>query len=134
MKKFPTIWVEGNPRPKGSWTPVQTKTGIKMRPANPKWAKWFKYAKTEVERLWKGPVLKGPVIVHLSFFLPRPKTVKRDYPITKYDGDADKHARAILDSMTGSVYVDDAQVIDVHASKRYADKGKEGVRITVSAL
>ena len=127
------MFISGDPKPKGSWTPVQTKGGIKFRPANPKWGVWFKKAKEEIRRLWKGPLLSKPVRVTLAFFLPRPKTVKRAHPTSKFSGDVDKHARAILDAMTGSVYEDDAQVIDLRTTKEYATE-ETGVRITVSAL
>ena len=133
MKKFPTMFISGDPKPKGSWTGVPTKTGIKFRPANPKWAKWFKRIKDEIERCWKGPLLAGPVKVDLLFFLPRPKTVKRAYPTSKYDGDGDKLERAVWDGMTGTVYEDDGQVVRWSGKKEYAE-GDTGVRITVSAL
>jgi crossover junction endodeoxyribonuclease RusA len=75
----------------------------------------------------------GPVDLTINFYLPRGKTVKRDYPITKPD--IDKLLRCILDALTGVVYVDDSQVIDVHVAKRYAegegDFGRPRVEIWV---
>ncbi len=116
------MWLAGNPKTKGSWIPVKTKTGIKFRPATKGGSKWYKYAKEAVAAQWRRkPIDEGPVRVKLLFLLPRPKTVARTYPTSKYDGDIDKLVRAILDSMTGVVYRDDSQVVSAPADKRYAE-------------
>ena len=66
-----------------------------------------------------GEVTGGPVSLLINFYLPKGKTVKREYPSTKPD--IDKLLRCVLDALTGIVYVDDSQVIDVQVAKRYAD-------------
>lgn len=45
--------------------------------------------------------------------------------------DADKHARAVLDALTGHAYVDDAQVSDLHVVKAWAESEGPGTRITI---
>jgi len=129
---FDPFFVTGHPKPKGSWTPLRTRDGkIKFRHASNKTAKWCVDAKEQVAILWRGPILEGPIFVDLLFLLPRPKTVSRPYPTGKYDGDGDKLTRAMLDAMTGIVYVDDSQVIDWPGKKRYTD-GTPGVWVTIS--
>ena len=131
--KYKKMWVSGNPRTKGSWIPIQTKSGIKFRPATKGASKWYKDVKTAVAMQWNTPLIEeGAVSVELLFLLPRPKTVKRKYPTSRFSGDGDKLVRAIFDSMTGIVYKDDSQVVDHIAKKRYADDCEPGVWITVS--
>lgn len=78
-------------------------------------------------------LLAGPVILTLSFVLPRPKsTPKRRTPAAIKRPDVDKLTRAILDAITGTLIVDDAQVTDLHATKRLAELGETpGVKIRV---
>ena len=71
-------------------------------------------------------VLTGPVEVLLHFELARPKSARRLLPSTKPD--LDKLARAVLDALTGVVFKDDAQVVDLRVTKRY---GTPGVHVIV---
>ncbi|GIV03997.1 MAG: hypothetical protein KatS3mg015_2827 [Fimbriimonadales bacterium] len=66
------------------------------------------------------------IAVHLTFCFPRPKShFKKDGTLRasapKFPGrpDIDKLVRAILDAMTGIVFVDDSQVIRLTATKVY---------------
>ena len=59
-----------------------------------------------------------PVLMKVVFHLPRPKTVKREWPTAK--GDLDKHVRSIGDALTGVLFHDDGQVIGITAAKQYA--------------
>jgi Holliday junction resolvase RusA-like endonuclease len=54
------------------------------------------------------------------------------FPATKPD--IDKLARTTLDAMTGSVFDDDSRIADLQLSKRWAEPGREGARITVEPL
>ena len=58
-----------------------------------------------------------PVKITISFYMPRPKTVKRPYPSVAPD--LDKLVRAVLDGLTGVAYEDDGQVVQIHAQKLY---------------
>lgn len=58
------------------------------------------------------------VAVNVLIEFARPTSVTRAQPTVPPD--ADKCLRAILDAMSGIVYQDDAQVVSVHAYKRYA--------------
>lgn len=130
--KYEGMWVGGDPKTKGSWIPMQTKAGIKFRPATKGASKWYKDAARAIGDQWDHGILEGPIKVRLLFLLPRKKTVKRKFPISKFDGDVDKLVRAIFDAMTGIVYGDDSQVVDVTASKRYADNSSPGVWVYIS--
>ena len=129
--KYEGMWVGGDPKTKGSWIPMQTKAGIKFRPATKGASKWYKDAARAIGDQWDHGILEGPIKVRLLVLLPRKKTVKRKFPISKFDGDVDKLVRAIFDAMTGIVYGDDSQVVDVTASKRYADNSSPGVWVYI---
>jgi crossover junction endodeoxyribonuclease RusA len=76
----------------------------------------------------------GPVAVTLRFVMPRRKAEpKRVTPPHTRKPDSDKLTRACLDSMTGLVFTDDAQVTCIDARKRTARIGEQpGVHISWS--
>lgn len=89
-------------------------------------------------------MLSGPVAVDVRFFLPRPKShfgtgrnatklkdCAPDFHVKKPD--VDKLVRAVLDSLSGVVYSDDCQVVDLTTSKRFEVKDS-GVLISVGQL
>jgi len=85
-------------------------------------------------------VYGGPMGVALTFRMKRPLSHYRDLQGTVKPSardarpdvmpDLDKLVRAILDSLTGVVWRDDGQVVDITASKVYADT--PGVDIVIS--
>lgn len=96
----------------------------------------------------EGPV-EGPISMRLAFRIARPKSHflpangKRPAPEFRLDApewvtgppDADKLERAVLDALTGVLYLDDAQVVVIGATKKYANPGEQpGVDVRVSAL
>jgi Holliday junction resolvase RusA-like endonuclease len=93
--------------------------------------------------LWE--LLTGPVAIELAFRWPRPKGhfgTGRNAGVLKTSApswpagppDVDKLARAVLDALTGLVFADDAQVVDLGLRKRYADGEPPGVTVTVHDL
>lgn len=81
------------------------------------------------------PRMSGPLLARLDFVLRRPVNLPKTKPTPPAvkKPDADKLARAVLDSMTRVVYDDDSQVVDVHATKRTAEVGeKPGVYIRIT--
>ena len=130
--RYPTIFVGGFPKTKGSWIPFMTKHGIKLRPASNKMTAWANEVKQTLHDKWKWGIIEGAVSVELSFSLPKPKTVARVFPTSKYDGDLDKLVRCIYDCLTGIVIKDDSQIIDGAEHKRY--ELPCGVYITVSEV
>ena len=84
-----------------------------------------------------------PVEMGLEFYFPRPQS---HFRTGKYAGeikdsaptrhttkpDLDKLTRAVLDSLTGIVYLDDSQVVKfTHLFKAYEEEATAGVHITV---
>lgn len=86
-----------------------------------------------VRYLGPGFPMVHPIAMRMSFRLHRPKshflgvTKSRPAPELRADAphwapggkDVDKLARAVLDALSGVVYVDDAQVVSIVAAKRY---------------
>jgi Holliday junction resolvase RusA-like endonuclease len=84
-------------------------------------------------------LLEGPLIVDVVFSMPRPKSHYRAsgelkpsaprWPSSKPD--VDKLVRAVLDSLTGVVWRDDSQVVELRAVKQY---GEPGVSVSVDTV
>jgi len=68
---------------------------------------------------YKDSPLKEALVVDITVFIKRPKSVTRRYHTIKPD--ADNFCKAILDSMTGVLWIDDCQVIKVTTSKQYCE-------------
>jgi Holliday junction resolvase RusA-like endonuclease len=73
--------------------------------------------------------IEGPVSMQLQFFMKKPRTVKRELPTVPPD--LDKLIRAVLDALTGIAYEDDAQVVEIKASKTYDES--TGVLILIQS-
>lgn len=110
------VFVEGTPVPQGSKS--LSRTGV-MYEANKALKPWRK--EVTAAALWvAGPqfeLMQGPLIVSIWFTMPRPPTVKRESPSVKPD--LDKMCRAVLDSLSGIVYKDDAQIVRIDAIESY---------------
>lgn len=92
---------------------------------------------------WTGPVLTGPVALTLHFRFDRPKGhygkhgLLPSAPAYKVTApDIDKLARATLDALTGIVFRDDAQVVELHVTKGWVagDYPLPGCSVSVTAL
>lgn len=79
-----------------------------------------------------GKAFEGPVRVHAVFVLPKPKSVKRDFPHVRPD--LDKLARALLDGITdaGCVWGDDSQVVELDVAKVYG--AAPGVHVVITRV
>jgi len=80
---------------------------------------------------YDGPLLEGPLVLTITFYMPRPKghygtgknagRLKDSAPIAPITRpDASKLTRSTEDSLTFVLWKDDAQIVDQHVSKRYA--------------
>ncbi len=79
-----------------------------------------------------GGPLTGPVEISLRFIMTRPHGIsksKRELPVVSPH--LDKLIRACLDALTGVAYVDDKEVIDIHATERYNDDEASGVEVVI---
>lgn len=117
--------VYGQPIPQGSLKAFKhAKTGAVITTSDNVKTKPWKQQVSGTALAVRGTktVSDKPIVLFMRFFLARPRTVKRDRPIVKPD--TDKLARAVLDALTGIVYKDDAQVVEIHARKCYDDEAR----------
>lgn len=84
---------------------------------------------------WQAP-FDEPTVVHITFLLPRPKSIpkKRRHPDRRPD--LDKLNRSVLDALVdGGLLADDARVVELNATKVYAGPEEApGCRVTIHAL
>lgn len=119
-----SFFVPGVPVPQGSKRHVSRDVLVESARMLGPWRSTVTLAARQAHR---GPIVDGPVRVSCEFVFPWPKRwhrtngeVKDDAPVRHATRpDADKLARAALDSLTGVVFRDDGQVCDLHATKRY---------------
>jgi len=70
--------------------------------------------------------LDGPVIVEITVTVPKPASAPKrrtSWPVTRFSGDWDHHARAVCDALTGIAYRDDSQVVEGTCRKVYPGEG-----------
>ena len=121
------FFIAGEPAPQGSKTGRVVNGRVVMWESSAKVKPW----RAAVTIVTKQAMLKqewetitDPIELCLSFYLPRPKTVKREFPSVKPD--LDKLIRSTCDGLkTGGLYTDDALIIAITATKQYAPIGME---------
>jgi crossover junction endodeoxyribonuclease RusA len=126
------LFVPGEPRPQGSKKAFQRGLKIVLVEANkqlPAWREQMRKA-FEMKMLERDTPFSTAVSVSITFWLTRPKTVKREYATGTYD--LDKLTRAVLDSLQDKVLTNDNLVVDLTARKNYADNHESGVLVTVT--
>ena len=144
-----TFYVTGAPVPQGSvvshahkrkdgtvYSSVHYAIGTKLHA-------WRRAISVAARAEWGDEMTYHPVRLELMFHMKRPQShytglegaVKPRYADAVPDGtpDVDKLARAVLDALTDCVYGDDAQVVQLHASKRYSD-ALPGLTVTIHAV
>jgi len=127
------IFIEGNPRPQGSKKAFARGKSIVLVEANKELPAWREHMTRmlQLKQLEEPTAFTTAVNVALTFWLPRPKSVKRQYPTGTYD--IDKLTRAVLDSITkAGVWRDDSDVVDLTVRKTYADLHEPGVLISIT--
>lgn len=143
------VFVPGDPVPQGSMRGFARPGGqVSIVASNRRFlAEWRAQMSAIIRREWpSGGRKDGKFAVRLEFFIRRPSShflpansrraqaeLRPDAPewVTKAP-DIDKLARAALDASTDAgVWDDDAQVVHLTVSKKYADD-QAGVRITYS--
>jgi crossover junction endodeoxyribonuclease RusA len=140
------------PQPKGSTksfvyaaknkttgAPIAQKNGQPLMLAattsdNPRLKEWQTHVASVAQRIIEDDAtfspLDGPVSLALAFHLSRPVSLPKKVIDHTKKPDLDKLVRAVKDALKGVMYRDDAQVVDLHASKVYAT-GPVGVFVTV---
>ena len=130
------IDVPGKARPKGSMRSLGA--GKPMIESNPDVKPWMASVRAiAVGELDGHDMLAGPLSLNAIFYFARPashygtgknedklKPSAPSKPCNRATGDTDKLVRATLDALEGVAFLDDAQVSDVHAVRRYSRKGR----------
>lgn len=133
--------VPGTPAPQGSKRAFVVAGRAVMAEANQATKPWRASVAAAAAEAMPGGPRSDPAIVELQFAFARPRGHfgKRGlrpsaptYKATKPD--VDKLARAVLDAITGVVIRDDAQVVQLTASKLFADDGAAGVTVGIEFL
>jgi Holliday junction resolvase RusA-like endonuclease len=128
--------VYGDPSPKGSarafipkgWTrPIITSAtkGLKA---------WESKIASAAGAQADGRLLTGAVIVTVAFYLSRPKSAPKKLIPHITRPDLDKLIRGATDALTGIVWKDDAQAIEIRATKAYVDTGEDAPRAEFTIL
>jgi crossover junction endodeoxyribonuclease RusA len=130
------IEVFGEPASQGSHSVINGRIVQVNSTKHKRWRNAVSFAAHDLVQNLVGEdweLLDEAVEVSIIFYLPRPKTVQdRQFPTVTPD--VDKLARAVLDSLSGVVYTDDARVIRLTAYKLYADHRGAGALIRVNTL
>ena len=146
-----SYFVAGTPVPQGSkraWYNPTIKQVVMTEDAGSRHTSWrwelSSYARQAMSDAGYLTPFAGPILCSLSFRMHRNLThygTGRNSRVVKASSpshpivapDVDKLARAVLDSLTSIVWVDDAQVVRLTATKDYVERWEEeGVVVTVS--
>jgi len=133
--------IPGRPQQRGSKTAIKRRDGTLvlnksghpvLRDSNSNSLAWMQVAKRYAAGAYKGDLLRGPVRLSTVFYFVRPKchygsganaaVLKGTAPVS-HTGfpDLDKLVRCLADSLTGVIWVDDSQVCDLIAEKRWTE-------------
>ena len=129
------VIVPGAPRPQGSKNAYRRGSRIVLVESAKGLKEWRAqvslHAQIEAQRSgWSLAGKDQPVRVEILFLISKPKSARRTDPVTKPD--LDKLIRAALDGVTQakSVWIDDSQVVEINAEKRYAP-GEPGTIVRI---
>lgn len=89
------------------------------------WREAVKWAAREAFGNGVRPIIPGPVMVQMTFTLPKPKSApKRRVTLPDRKPDLSKLVRSTEDALTDvCAWEDDARVVSIQAAKRYPDEG-----------
>jgi crossover junction endodeoxyribonuclease RusA len=135
-----SFFAAGTPQPQGSSKgyPIRRRdgsVGVAITTANVKLKPWRQtvqvHAQLALEQAGlRGQLAEGGVAITAQFYLPPPKAAEsqlrkgRFVPMVKRP-DVDKLARGLLDALTGVIFADDSQVMELLAGKVYAQPGRQ---------
>lgn len=123
--------VYGVPAPQGSKRHVGRGILVESSKAVKPWREAVKWAHIAAGRKNYGD---SAVSLEVTFWLLKPKSVRRALPSVKPD--LDKLMRSTMDALTDSgAWADDAQVVQMNATKLYtADPRETGAKIAISTV
>lgn len=125
--------VVGKPAPKGSLKHVGHGRLVEQVKGSKPWREKVTVAAAQAMDSTGWVTATGPVEVSAIVLIERPKTSKQAYPVTRSSGDADKHARNLLDALVDAgILRDDSQIIRLHIEKTHAPRA--GAHITIRTI
>lgn len=74
--------------------------------------------------------LQGAVCVEITVTVPKPASAPKrrtTWPVTRFSGDWDHHARAVSDALSGIAYGDDSQIVEGTCRKVYPGEGVDAL-------
>lgn len=121
------ISVRGKPTPQGSHKAFVVGGRARITDSNKNLRAWRDLVAACAQSVAPDELLEGPIRVEIEFLLARPKSLPKKIPDWWHvkKPDVDKLTRAILDALTGIVFRDDSQVVEVVARKSYGTPGAE---------
>jgi Holliday junction resolvase RusA-like endonuclease len=127
------LFVAGDPKPQGSKRGFNRGGRIVLVEANKDLPAWREHMKKsfELKFMELDSRFETAISISLTFWLKRPKSVKRQYATGTYD--IDKLTRSCLDSLqSAGVIANDNLVVDLVVRKNYDDLHQSGVLVTVT--
>lgn len=122
--------VFGDPAPQGSKRYVGNG---RMIEASKKVAPWRKAVLDAVEAYGPFESYDGALEVDVTFYLARPKSVRRFLP--HVPPDLDKLLRGLFDALTiANAWRDDSLVVRCYSAKFYADVEQPGCEVTIARV
>ena len=134
-----TFHVPGPAAPQGSKRAFRTRSGrIALVESSAKVKPYRAVAALCATEAWRQPPTQGVVALEVAFRFVRPKShtkadgsLRAGAPLAPGKPDIDKLLRALLDAMTGVVYVDDSQVACIWATKEYGQTAETVVSVVI---
>jgi crossover junction endodeoxyribonuclease RusA len=118
------LFVPGKPIPQGSKRHVGRGIMVEAAADLAPWRERIALAAHSTRNQTERRIHPGAVTLRLTFVLPRPKSTPKHTPPAIKRPDIDKITRAVCDAITGILIADDAQIVDLHATKRIAETGE----------
>jgi len=117
------FFVDGLPVPQGSMKVIH---GRIIHNKGSELAAWRSAIALTARQSGARP-LTDAIHIEITFYLPKPRTVKRPEPSVAPD--LDKLIRAVLDGLTAIAYIDDGQVTSIVAQKAYGERIGASIRV-----
>src|SRR5699024_5534094 len=129
--------IEGVPHPQ--LRPRATRIGNSIRLYDPKTTTNYKnHVKLSAKQQWKGKPLECPLVVELDIYRQIPKSTSKKRrklmnervirPTVKPD--LSNYVKGIEYALSGIVYKDDSQIVDLIARKFYSDNPRVEIRVS----
>lgn len=113
--------VYGTPIPKGSTRAFYVKKlgRAVITAANSKTKPWAQMITATALSERPEQPLEGAIALRLAFYLPRPVSLPKKARMAIKKPDLDKLSRTVKDALTGVIWKDDSQVVQLLATKEY---------------